>query len=298
MAKYARIRLSGGLGNQLFKFLAGLEFARKTDTSLEVDLAWFNKRKQVSDKVSHRQLALDYFPRVKEFIEDSSVQDFSDATYKILKAISRINQRSAFCFGYVNEKYIHNYSVSRNRSNYLDGNFEDWTLLPNDDSLKKLLSFPESKTTWFKNTEKELLSEDFLIVHVRRGDYLNLPEIYEVLTPKYYANSISYLKEKYGKSKVVLFSDDPNSALAWLQKSIVFDEIITPPADVSPGEVLRAMSLGKGIVTAHSTFSWWAAKIGTLNETTLEVVLPREYFADSLNRNNLWVPSWKVFDVR
>lgn len=298
MAGYTRIRLSGGLGNQLFKFLAGLEFARRTDTKLEVSLSWFNKRTQVSDSVSHRQIALDYFPKVKEVIGETSIQDFSGATYKILKAISRIDQRTAFHFGHLNEHYIQNYTVSKSKFNYLDGNFEDWTLLPNDISLKKLLMFPESKSFWFENIEKELLSEGFFAVHVRRGDYLNLPEIYDALTPIYYINAIAYFREKFGNSKVVLFSDDPNSALQWLQGAVNFDEIVAPPADISPGEVLRAMSLGKGIVTAHSTFSWWAAKIGTLNESTLEVVLPREYFADSLIRNNLWVPGWKVFDVR
>ena len=39
-----KLKLTGGLGNQMFQFAAGYSIARTKKTELNLDLSWFNRR--------------------------------------------------------------------------------------------------------------------------------------------------------------------------------------------------------------------------------------------------------------
>lgn len=297
MTKSVRVKLSGGLGNQLFKTLAALQFARQHNANVEIDLSWFRNYKRLSPKVSRRSFALDYFAKL---IKESSIKsfgEFSDLPYDIGRSLRKINKRIAANMGFVSESNISKTKSFFGIKAYLDGNFENWHLLPSDDELKNLLEFPLQGSMWFESTQKDLIHSDFIALHVRQGDYLSLPEIYNVLSPKYYSSSLDFLYESLGNLRVILFSDDPKSALKWLGNDISVDKVIDANDEVHPAEILRAMSMGRGIVTAHSTFSWWGAKLGTINGNTKSVTIPSRFFVDNTIYNNLRLPDWQVIDV-
>ena len=67
MTDQIKVKLTGGLGNQLFKAMSAMEFARKFDCSLIVDTSWY-KVEATPGLVSHRSFGLNYFPNLdKEF---------------------------------------------------------------------------------------------------------------------------------------------------------------------------------------------------------------------------------------
>ena len=39
-----KLKLTGGLGNQMFQFAVGYSLAKKRNTELNLDLSWFNRR--------------------------------------------------------------------------------------------------------------------------------------------------------------------------------------------------------------------------------------------------------------
>ena len=39
-----KLKITGGLGNQMFQFAAGYSIARKKKVDLYLDLSWFNRR--------------------------------------------------------------------------------------------------------------------------------------------------------------------------------------------------------------------------------------------------------------
>ena len=39
-----RVKLTGGLGNQMFQFAAGYSIAKKNNIDLSLDLSWFKRR--------------------------------------------------------------------------------------------------------------------------------------------------------------------------------------------------------------------------------------------------------------
>jgi hypothetical protein len=292
-----RIRLSGGLGNQLFKSLVGLNFSMLTSSIPSLDLTWYGMSRKTGELVSNRKFELDYFSDLHEkFIVDPNLR-FPRIDWKLGQFARRFNSKAMARLGYFTDKNI--MSIKKGQRRYiLDGSFENWSLLPNTTLLKELLEFPNQKSDWLESVQGRFLKSEFVGIHIRRGDYLNLPHIYDVLSPSYYQRALQEMEDVVGDLPRVLFSDDPTGAIGWLDQRIKFDEVVRPPKEVPTGDVLQLMSKSTGLVAAHSTFSWWAARIGTINGTTRHVIIPNRFFKEeSLLENDLLVPGWTALEV-
>ena len=61
-----------------------------------------------------------------------------------------------------------------------------------------------------------IMKDNFdIVIHLRRGDYLNFPELYYELKDTYFINAIDLLKEKlkiFGKPKCLIIGNDINWA--------------------------------------------------------------------------------------
>jgi hypothetical protein len=181
----------------------------------------------------------------------------------------------------------------------IDGSFEKISDLPGFKLIDEYIKFPKKESIWLEN-EFSVLGDGMVVaIHVRRTDYINLPEIYDVLTKEYYMNAVNYFRKKYHSVSFWLFSDDTEGAQVFLKDIVNFDRIVNSPKDVPPGETLKLMSSFKGIIVANSTFSWWAAYIGHMNGRTLEVVLPSRF--STLSNDNpskyLKLPGWNILDA-
>jgi hypothetical protein len=181
----------------------------------------------------------------------------------------------------------------------IDGSFESINNLPSFRVINEYINFPKKESIWLEN-EFSILGDGMIVaIHVRRTDYINLPEIYNVLTKEYYVNAINYFTKKYNLVSFWLFSDDTEGAQVFLKDIVSFDRIVNSPVDVPTGETLKLMSSFKGIIVANSTFSWWAAYIGYMNSRTLEVILPSKF--STLSNDNpskyLKLPEWNLLDA-
>jgi hypothetical protein len=289
--------ITGGLGNQLFKIMAGIRIAEELNKDLIVDISHYGSEKSGRTKLNRRDFELNYFPNLAQF--NFHKEDMNFCKQNFIRIVKRAPIFIRVRLGYFDDNAM-NAGRTRKFITTLIGSFENVDFLPGKDRISDLLTFPSSTSMWFDNHYKRIQLESPVVIHVRQGDYLNFPQIYDLLTPSYYHDGIAKLFDKMGERKVWIFSDDSKSAMNWLGDSLeTFEtEFIATPEIVEPGEVLRLMSLAEGIVTAHSTFSWWAAFIGWVNGTTKSVVIPSKYFSPSSNlRNNLRVNSWIVLDV-
>ena len=292
-----RVKVSGGLGNQLFKALTAIEFAKKLECNLSLDISWYNMRRKHNDPVSSRKFEINSFSELTKAFKLYPRTNPSGLDFRLGQLFRRIDKRISAEFGYITDANYAN--VKSGKKNYvLDGNFENWRLLPPDAELKTLLRFSQHKSEWFHQIYKQIGISKFIAIHIRRGDYLRLPGIYDVLTPDYYLNSIGIVREEVGNLPIVLFSDDSQGALRWISNKFQVDFIVPNALNESSVEILELMSMATVIVCAHSTFSWWSAKIGTLTNTTTSVILPRRFFSHNNQTNhNLKVPGWIIVDV-
>lgn len=128
--------------------------------------------------------------------------------------------------------------------------------------FEELNNYMEKKVSAEIKTPKKLKS---LVVHVRRGDYLQRgnEKTFGVITPSSYKNLISKLVEEYGPLNVITVTDDSDLE-QHSDYGTIFGQIITPER-CNSWQVLKIMSKADFVVSANSTLSWWGAVLAMKN---------------------------------
>lgn len=288
------VRLSGGLGNQLFKLMAGVKLSETLGKELAVDISWFRYFHDKHGRVHERHFELDYFPNLSNFEYFTSRNlFFNKKCYQIAR---RLPTKLLKEIGFVSEENFP-FQKGITKARFMDGRFEDLRFMPSANRMKELLTYAEPKSDWLQERLKAF-GREFIALHIRTGDYLKLPLIYGFLTSHYYTAAISQVIERLGDLPVVLFSEDLEVALELLKGKVNFDFIQGPEAGISSGETLQLMSLGVGVISAHSTFSWWAAMLGKINGTTEVVTVPSRFLeSDDPGVHRLRPEDWLVIQV-
>ncbi len=121
-------------------------------------------------------------------------------------------------------------------------------------------------------------------VHVRRGDYVGLEEVFVQLWPDYFEHCFSDVQKRYRTpQKFLVVSDDQ----AWSRENVLpliracggEAKMVSPaPAGTSPVlHDLRVLnSCEAGIICSNSTFSWWGAWGGS--NPNRPAYFPRKWF--------------------
>ena len=154
------------------------------------------------------------------------------------------------------------------------------------------------KSSWFNDLYSILVAKQVVIIHVRRGDYNKLTSSIGLLSMDYYIDAISQVQLILPNSEFWVFSDDINEAKELFYGiNLEVSKWLIPPDGNDPAESLVLMSYGKAIITANSSFSWWAAATGNNLKT---VIAPYPWFKnlnepeDLIPEHWLRVPSsWK-----
>ncbi|MCX7140154.1 MAG: alpha-1,2-fucosyltransferase [Proteobacteria bacterium] len=130
-------------------------------------------------------------------------------------------------------------------------------------------------------------------LHVRRGDFVSLSdaaEVHGVCSIDYYRRAIDVLKNRCADCHFLVFSDDPEWARAELplDPSAVF---VTGNAE-APERDLALMSACRHHIIANSSFSWWAGWLGYHPEQV--VIAPAPWYANpKLDARDLTVARWQ-----
>lgn len=126
---------------------------------------------------------------------------------------------------------------------------------------------------------------DYISIHVRRGDYLKVSHVHNNLSlTDYYETAIKLANN----NKFIIFSDDIDFCKTYFSrftdKEFHYMERTTELQD------LYAMTLCKGNIIANSSFSWWGAY---LNKNSTMTIMPRAWFTnDCIDSKDLYVNGW------
>lgn len=137
---------------------------------------------------------------------------------------------------------------------------------------------------------------DFIAVHVRRGDYVGGP--YVQLGLDWYERQMA----EFTGARFLVFSDD----IPECRRMFGHREDVDYAIDYGIGsaeEDLITMSLCAGHIVANSTFSWWGAWLSGKDN----VIAPRHYHTEAFRSRapniqqwedrDLWPPSWRLVDT-
>jgi hypothetical protein len=246
-----RVRIVGGLGNQMFGAAAGLGMAKRLNANLELGIDKILRMKM-------RDFGLASFNLKATLIEGSS-WEFSRrvAPYYLLRNMLSSGQPT---------------TIWRQRGHHFDPEF---LTLKGNVFLRGFFQSP----LYFDNVVPEvraafnlapLLSEtgrtyaaaaageDTIALHIRRGDYVSVAsnaEVFATLGADYYRNAIGLLSRVVAKPRVFVVTDDVAAARSLLDgvPNLTFAEGGTPFDD------MHLISACRHHIIANSSFSWWGA---------------------------------------
>jgi len=138
----------------------------------------------------------------------------------------------------------------------------------------------------------EIADANSVCIHFRRGDYYSNPtarRVHAVNLDDYYRAAITEMRERVGRCRFFLFSDEPD----WVRANFNLGDdcvVVDINSPNEPEQDLRLMSLCKHFIIANSSFSWWGA---WLSQSPGKVVMaPKRWFADDRATDDRCPASW------
>ena len=253
------VKLKGGLGNQLFQWAYGYQLS--FDNEVYFDDSFYANKSNGKGVLDGRRFDLNkILSQNAPLCNEDIKKKFSE------KPIRKIGDNFHFNNFKFDEKY-----------NYLlDGHWQ---------SEKYFRKTKEEIYNIIK--KKSFVGFNFLnscSIHVRRGDYLNIPDIHPTQPIDFYKKALDIIQPK---GKTFIFSNDIN----WCKKNFKFKNMIFVEGH-SNIEDLLCMSLCENNIIANSTFSWWGAY---LNQNKNKVVIyPSAWFGSAVHHStkDLFPCSW------
>jgi hypothetical protein len=265
MSECIIIVLSGGIGNQLFEYSAGLALTSKLGGTLWLAPCEMNKHsgRDYRNRLYIRAKAIgpDGDPGEVQLRKEQSgpFEAWDPEEYKGLKSIS------------------------------IKGYFQYFPAIESQITLVREGLFSRLSDVRSLMREKYRIqnARQTSFIHVRRGDYLAQdPNIFFVQDEKYFIPGINAINQHtLGKRRWLVVSDD----ITWCKRQQWLSEydIIDEPDELNG---LMVMSLCQGgAVISNSTFGWWGAVLGC-GEVGTPVVYPAKWIGNF--NPDLFLPNW------
>lgn len=237
----------GGLGNQLFEYAyyrALQESGKKVllDYSFFVEKGWAYK--------------INLFPNVKGIktqINHGKIYFYLCGIYrKMCRILHKVHQEN------INEEFDHD--AFHVKSGLITGYYQNHVYFDSiKEIIRKELEFPLGEEK-LRNYIKEIEENNYVSIHVRRKDYLELSDIYGgICNDKYYESAIKYIANTDSDLKYIIFSDDP----VWVKDNMNIPNSVCFSSkefdQYDDWYDMCIMSHCKHNIIANSTFSWWGA---------------------------------------
>jgi hypothetical protein len=259
----AVVKLSGGLGNQMFQYAFGLAYHLRHNVPVKFytqDLIEKNEHNGLElEKVFniHLNLATEQEVLNLPLVKEPSIGYHPN--------IANSEQIAYFCGWWSSEKYFSDY----------------WS------SIRKTF---EWKNVYSSMPVAETLKQtNSCAIHFRRGDYIapeGTMQIFCSLGERYYKKAIEYAIEKHGSKTFFVFSDDPVQAIEFfsalkrkLPRDIDIHFLINDKKEQSFVDMFL-MTYCTVVIAANSSFSWWGAKLNINKD--VPVVMPKSWYTNSV----------------
>lgn len=288
------VRLRGGLGNQLFQFAAGSAVADRLACPLFVDTG---PLADVLPGDTTRTFELDWLVDPANVLTGSP----SVLSGRLLRRVARHLPIQLGARTFTEGSFAYDATIAAvQRGTTLEGYFQSWRYFDSiKGPLRSRLQGAAPRSQWRASMEEQLsASGPWTAVHVRRGDYLKPRNsaYHGLLGRSYYQTALAELAGRGLDHRVVLFSDDPEAAGGLVGPQAVPVEIVRPPADTNPIESILLMSRATAVVTANSSFSWWAAWLADPSSSTVVTPVPWLSQANA-DESDLRPPGWATVDA-
>ena len=288
------IQVMGGLGNQLHCLAAGIVIANHLRLKFLIN----TERVKFGSNMSRKsELETIYFPNSDDYLKTKILTNMNfKYSYEVIRRKSRgilpisnfMAEPDYFDSGSnVNEQILAIPKTTRS----VGGPFIDfeWADRAVDFGFPSEL-VPRSPSNDYESHLSKI--DDLSIaLHVRLGDYLDLREIFPIVTDAYYLESLDLLKVGQER-RLHVFTDSPELVHDFLPKLFKTRnvEIIDPELRMKPVEVMSSMSKYPYLITSNSTFSSWAGWFSPRKKVVTPTPHLKHNWIDRLPRHWLRLP--------
>lgn len=271
------VKITGGLGNQLFQYSLGRALSLKLNCELVLDTSFYPTQ-------TLRKYELDKFNIQARLATQKEIDSAGAGNGFFSRLIRKIGLISIFYPNYVQElesiKYV-NEVDNCNVGSYLDGYWQNPSYFSQyksqlcaDFTLVELLS--DEAQHW-----KRIINETISVsLHVRRGDYVanvHTHNVHGLCSLEYYQKAIETIKSEVNNPTFFVFSDD----IEWCKNNLaIFGDLQFVDNTKTALDDLVLMTKCQHNIIANSTFSWWGAWL----KSDGVVIAPRNWFSNP-NRN-------------
>ena len=293
--------LTGGLGNQMFQYAAGLALAEHRRTVLKLDVSWFGEDPRFE---AHNRYSLSCLNVTEQFATEEEIDRVRGVqlgrTERWSVSLARCLRLHRYADRHASPSHWHRPPTfafypeffEQPDHTYLNGMFQSEKFFaPIADLLRLQFSFRYPLQPALTELAERIRSGPSAALHFRRGDYARnagFAREIGVVGLDYYHRAARILRERSPDATFYIFSDDIEAVA----------REFTPPGPhefvrcVKPGQShdkIRLMALCDHIAIANSTFSWWAAWLNPSPEKL--VIAPDPWFSDSPHDQRDIVPS-------
>ncbi|MCK5177796.1 MAG: alpha-1,2-fucosyltransferase [Candidatus Aenigmarchaeota archaeon] len=302
------VRLTGGLGNQMFQaaIAKSLELKQKTTVKLDADFYKICPK----NMGFHNGLEIDRIFNITNFTTKKENQkfkglyilwmnkewSFTTVEKKILGKNIFFKLKDNFVVDDNPAKFNKNY-LNLKDDFYLSGCFQSYKYFKEyDEEIRKLFLFPKIADKKNAFILKKIKNTNSVSIHVRRGDYLNkMNAELNVVDSRYYKSAIKTIAKEVKNPVFFIFSDDIN----WCKENFEYlgeKYYIDWNKKKESFRDMQLISSCKHNIIANSSFSWW----GTwLNKNPNKIVICPEYWLNGvLNNYDRCPEDWKRMAVK
>ena len=270
------VAMSGGIGNQLFQYSAGLSVSARLKAELVLDISWYQRSKEFSNF------------RTMELHQFVDLEGAGISTSRLNSKL-RLAQRKIQNFAIVRDitcDPVRLGSLEAYQNIRMEGYWQSERYFTNiQHSLRKAIAKRDFVSDLSFGLADEIESTKCIGLHVRRGDYItnsNALAYHGVCDAEYFNRGVKYVRGSQPIELIYLFSDD----IDWCQKNLDFGiETRIVEDNICDTDQLKLLSLCNHQVISNSSFSWWAAWLGKTTDQV--VVYPRFWFANQTNLESM-----------
>jgi len=287
------VKLQGGLGNQMFEYATARRIAETNKTELKLDLSAYE-----NDHL--RVFELGCFSIEGSVATKDELSNFQNKHALALKCDRIVNYlKMPFSQVLITEKdFGFDQRILRLKDDkYLIGYWQSEKYFSDISSIiRKNFSFKTKPNQINAKLIEQMMSEEAVSIHVRRGDYVQnsvTNSYHGTCDLHYYHNAVSILQKRFKNLTFYVFSDDS----AWVKDNLKINAAKVYYVDHNPPdkgfEDLRLMMNCKHFIIANSSFSWWGAWLSSYEKKN--IIAPKQWFKNtSLNTKDLIPYSWEI----
>lgn len=242
------IQMMGGMGNQMFQYALALALMEK-GIQVSFDMSWFNG-------LQPRPYMLGIFPDIR-------IKKFSGKATNGHIWVCRLRKKLASLSGqriWENRGIPYDENIETIKSGVLTGYFTNERYFRNvSDIVRKEFRFPKGEEK-LESLIRKIETENYVSLHIRRGDYLELKDIYGgICNEEYYLKAMEYFLEKDKGTRFLVISND----IQWIKENMGIPNAKYVTATLfdqyQDWYDMCIMSHCRNNIIANSTFSWWGA---------------------------------------